>query len=236
MDAPVITPKRPKVSLGSFTDMAAKFGRPMMAVGLVLVLLSRGCDVIGERGVEKARANVASASLKATAGYDKDIRRYDQKIKNLKKAEKPDTKAIDDAKDSRREDRSRRRTRRMEKFQTETLPRLAVRGVDGVVEQRVVGVLARVGLRPFGDRPDDRTDGRQCDRRRGRAARVPDHAGDHHLQHLHRRRGLDGRRAVLGTAMPGSEGFRRAVGNGHVRAAGRRGPALRGRWRQTAPV
>jgi hypothetical protein len=122
-DEPVFTPKRRKVSLGNWSEVSATFGRPMMAVGLVLVLFSRGCDVIGERGVEKARANLASATLEATAGFDKAIRKYDQTIKKLEKAEKPDSTAIDDAKKSRK-NQVEKRDEALEKFQTETLPDL----------------------------------------------------------------------------------------------------------------
>ncbi len=37
-------------------------GRPMVAVGLILVLLSKGCDTVGKRGVDRAEAFVQKAT------------------------------------------------------------------------------------------------------------------------------------------------------------------------------
>ncbi len=45
-------------------------GRPMVAIGLVLVLLSKGCDSISQRGVERADA----VARRATEQFDEDVK------------------------------------------------------------------------------------------------------------------------------------------------------------------
>ena len=62
--APRSKPTRWKAS----PDLAADLGRlcllagrPMVAIGLILVLLSKGCDTISQRGVERAGAVAAKA-------------------------------------------------------------------------------------------------------------------------------------------------------------------------------
>jgi hypothetical protein len=122
---PPLKRNRKSAGLGSksLPELAGTFGRPMLGLGLVLVLLARGCDSIGQRGVESAHSRLSDASLFVTAPYDREIRRYDQKIKTLEKAEKPDAKAIDDAKESRKKQQEKRKDA-LETFQAETLPEL----------------------------------------------------------------------------------------------------------------
>jgi len=45
----------------TFTSVSLAVGRPMLALGLLLVLLSRGCDAIGQRGVVRAKAKLRAA-------------------------------------------------------------------------------------------------------------------------------------------------------------------------------
>jgi len=45
----------------SFKTVTLAVGRPLLALGLLVVLLSRGCDAIGRRGVARAKAKAASA-------------------------------------------------------------------------------------------------------------------------------------------------------------------------------
>jgi len=45
-------------------------GRPMVAIGLVLVLLSKGCDSISQRGVDRAEA----IAHRATEQFDDDVK------------------------------------------------------------------------------------------------------------------------------------------------------------------
>jgi hypothetical protein len=53
--------------LGRFSLLA---GRPMVAIGLVLVLLSKGCDSISQRGVERADA----VARRASEQFDEDVK------------------------------------------------------------------------------------------------------------------------------------------------------------------
>ena len=57
--APPSRPGRWKVSSDLASDLgrlSLLAGRPMVAIGLVLVLLSKGCDSISQRGVDRADA------------------------------------------------------------------------------------------------------------------------------------------------------------------------------------
>ncbi len=51
-------------------------GRPMVAIGLVLVLLSKGCDSIGQRGVDRAEA----MKLKAVEKFDDGVKAKEVEI------------------------------------------------------------------------------------------------------------------------------------------------------------
>lgn len=68
-------------------------GRPMMAVGLVLVLLSRGCDNISKRGVERANAKVKAAQEAFEDDWERQ--RLDLRDKIAALEEKKEPKAED---------------------------------------------------------------------------------------------------------------------------------------------
>jgi hypothetical protein len=92
MDAPVISRPRRKISLGSWSDLAGKYGRAMLAVGLVFVLFSRGCDVIGHRGVERAETKPKMAFNQFSDKWETkaiDIRKQLDALDN-KKTKDPD--------------------------------------------------------------------------------------------------------------------------------------------------
>ncbi len=70
---PPSRPQRWKVAPDLASDLgrlSLLAGRPMVAIGLVLVLLSKGCDSISLRGVERAEA----ISQKAVAQFDDDLK------------------------------------------------------------------------------------------------------------------------------------------------------------------
>ncbi len=74
-------------------------GRPMVAIGLVLVLLSKGCDAIGQRGVDRADAMKVRAVEKFDDGVktrELDIQREIDEIAARGEVKPDDQKKIDD--------------------------------------------------------------------------------------------------------------------------------------------
>jgi hypothetical protein len=53
--------KMPSNPLSNLGRLSLLTGRPMVAVGLLLVLLCKGCESVGRRGVESAEANLEKA-------------------------------------------------------------------------------------------------------------------------------------------------------------------------------
>ncbi len=75
-EVPIIEPDSPNVSTGGavnrlrdrwkthspkMTGLSLSAGRPMLAVGLLLVLISRGCGTVGQRGVDRSEAKLSIA-------------------------------------------------------------------------------------------------------------------------------------------------------------------------------
>ncbi len=92
-----VTPERAS-ELGRFSLLA---GRPMVAIGLVLVLLSKGCDSISLHGVERAEA----MAKKSVEQFDDDakskqleIQRQIDEIAARGEIKPDDQKKIDDLK------------------------------------------------------------------------------------------------------------------------------------------
>jgi len=69
-------------------------GRPLVAVGLVLVLLARGCEAISQRGVQRADVKVQAAREELADSYQTKRLALEEKISDLE-AEK-DRKAPED--------------------------------------------------------------------------------------------------------------------------------------------
>jgi len=75
-------------SANGLTGLAGMLGRPMLGIGLILVILARGCDTIGQRGVESAQMKPGVAETELTASWDKSIRNYTREIAKLEKEKK----------------------------------------------------------------------------------------------------------------------------------------------------
>jgi len=99
---PPSRPQRWNISLGLGSDFgrfSLLAGRPMVAVGLVLVLLSKGCDAIGRRSVERADA----MAQKAVEQFNDDVKakelalqRESDEITSRGEAKPDDQKKLDD--------------------------------------------------------------------------------------------------------------------------------------------
>jgi hypothetical protein len=71
-------------------------GRPLVAVGLVLVLLVRGCDGVGQRGVQRAEGKVQAARDELADSYQTKRLQLEEKISE--RQDNSDPKAEDDPK------------------------------------------------------------------------------------------------------------------------------------------
>lgn len=69
-------------------------GRPLVAIGLLLVLVSRGCDSVGRRGIGRADAKARMARTKFSDKWEEEARRLDQRIEDL--YDKEDRTTADD--------------------------------------------------------------------------------------------------------------------------------------------
>ncbi len=93
--------RRGGFSVGAFNTQAfaAMAGRPMLAVGLILVLLSRGCDSIGNRGVGRAQAKAQKVQTEFQDNWEADRTELENQIKTIQDKEEPapeDSKNIAD--------------------------------------------------------------------------------------------------------------------------------------------
>jgi len=101
---PSSKPERWKVSSGLASDLgrlSLLTGRPMVAIGLVLVLLSKGCDSISHRGVERAEAVAQRAREQFKdegEGKELAIQREIDEINARGEVKADDQKKIDDLK------------------------------------------------------------------------------------------------------------------------------------------
>ena len=107
-------------SVAGLSQAAVVAGRPMVALGLILVLLARGCDGISHRGVERAEAKVRAAKQQFDNGWQTQRVNLQQKITTLEETKEPkakDQEALTDLKQQLRdlgdkETKARQRRRR----------------------------------------------------------------------------------------------------------------------------
>jgi hypothetical protein len=74
---------------GVFLGFSAVAGRPMLAVGLILVLLARGCDIVGKRGVDRAIARAHVAQTQFEDSWHKQRSEAERRIAILEEKETP---------------------------------------------------------------------------------------------------------------------------------------------------
>jgi len=106
--APVIPSKtgRWNVSGDAASDLgrlSLLAGRPMVAIGLVLVLLSKGCDSVSHRGVDRADGlakRVVQEFDDAAKGKELDIQRQIDELATRSEVKPDDQKKIDDLRKS----------------------------------------------------------------------------------------------------------------------------------------
>lgn len=84
-------PRRAGLSMGAFDakSFAGLVGRPMLAIGLILVLLSRGCDSIGNRGVGRAQAIAQKVRTEFQDDWDTTRTEVENAIKEIQDNDEP---------------------------------------------------------------------------------------------------------------------------------------------------
>ena len=70
---------------GRLMPLARRAGHPMLAVGLVLVLFSRGCDVIGNRSVDRAKTKAKIAASRFDGQWEDKQARARLRIIDIEK-------------------------------------------------------------------------------------------------------------------------------------------------------
>jgi hypothetical protein len=127
------------IDLGRVSLLA---GRPMLALGLILVLLARGCDSIGNRGVERVRQKADMAKTQFSDSWDQKLADTDRKLKTiLEKAEKEaptpeDIAARDDLRKS-RDSLDKERRKAQETFESTKYRELLVASRDAAAANRM---------------------------------------------------------------------------------------------------
>ena len=104
----------------------------MVAAGLVLVLLARGCDVLSKRGVDSAIAQAKVAQAQFEDPWTKQVSETERKIATLEEKETPtpaDTKEIQDARTSLR-DVGKAKQKAFRTFQATTLRDVTIAARD----------------------------------------------------------------------------------------------------------
>ena len=74
-------PRRWKAPLGAaagLSQVSLLAGRPMVVLGLLLVILARGCDTIGRRAIDRAKAKLSAAR----ESFDEDCRKDSVDLEN----------------------------------------------------------------------------------------------------------------------------------------------------------
>ena len=194
-------PERWNVSPARTSDLSRLSllaGRPMVAVGLVLVLLSKGCDSISQHGVERAEA----IAKKAAEQFDDDVKvkqldlqQQIDEITTRGEIKPDDQKKIDDLKRRQAElAAASARDRKVKEAGEWRELEIAAREADRRPQDQ--RLLARTVLRLRGDRARAGTLDRQLGRARGRTLGHLDDAGHYHLQPVHRGAGLDAHPAL----------------------------------------
>ena len=75
--------ERWKTHAPKMSGLALPAGRPMLAVGLLLVLISRGCDTVGQRGVTRARAKASIEQAQFDDQWDQKKLEFQQQLDDL---------------------------------------------------------------------------------------------------------------------------------------------------------
>jgi hypothetical protein len=122
----------PHRHISSFSFATFFSGRPMVAAGLVLVLLARGCDVLSKRGVDSAIAQAKVAQAQFEDPWTKQVSETERKIATLEEKETPtpaDTKEIQDARTSLR-DVGKAKQKAFRTFQATTLRDVTIAARD----------------------------------------------------------------------------------------------------------
>ncbi len=104
----------------------------MLAAGLILVLLARGCDLLAKRGVDSVTAQAKVAQVQFDDPWAKQISEIERKIATLEEKETPtpaDTKEIQDARTSLR-DVEKAKQKALRAFQATTLRDVTVAARD----------------------------------------------------------------------------------------------------------
>ena len=200
---PPSRPQRWNISLGLGSDFgrfSLLAGRPMVAVGLVLVLLSKGCDAIGRRSVERADA----MAQKAVEQFNDDVKakelalqRESDEITSRGEAKPDDQKKLDDL-HKRRTDLTASVAKDRTAKQNGEWRDLEIAAEIGRHRPENQRLLARVVLRLCGHGAIVGAVDCKLGRGRGRTLGHPDDAGDYHLQPVRRRPCLDPHAAVSG--------------------------------------
>jgi hypothetical protein len=145
------TADRMQLVLGGFSPVARVAGRPMLAAGLVLVLLARGCDLLAKRGVDSITAQARVAQAQFDDPWTKQVTETESRIAALEEKENPtpaDTKEIQDARTSLR-DVEKARQKALRNFHATTLREVTVAARDAE-SAYLIGAYWREMLFVFG--------------------------------------------------------------------------------------
>ena len=130
-----------RVLLGkiNLSGMSLVAGRRMLALGLLLVLFTRGCDVIGNRGVDRLRQKAELITAQFADNWDQRRMDIDKKLKAIQEKESPtpeDSKLRDDLNKS-LTDLLKDRRKAEETFQTTTLHDYTLAARDAAASNRI---------------------------------------------------------------------------------------------------
>jgi hypothetical protein len=118
--------------LSGLPRVARIAGRPMLAAGLVLALLARGCDLLAKRSADSATAQARVAQAQFDDPWIKQVSETQSRIAALEEKENPtpaDTKEIQDARASLR-DLEKAKQKALRSFQNGTLRDVTVAARD----------------------------------------------------------------------------------------------------------
>jgi ribosomal protein S27E len=133
--------RRAKFSAGNLSELSAKFGRPMLAIGLVLVVFTRGCDVIAERGVRRAEMKPRIAEGQFNDKWERKIADLDKQIQTLgdKKTKDPDDSDKKGKLQEQRNDIQKDWDKERSSFELNTLHGLEIAARDAAAGNRMWG-------------------------------------------------------------------------------------------------
>jgi hypothetical protein len=116
-------------------------GRPMVAIGLLLVLISRGCDGLGKRAVDRAQAKEKVAQASFNDKWDQQRTDIQRKISVLEDKESPspeDSQTISDLKKS-LADLQKNQEKAKKVFDATTLRDLSIAARDAAANNAING-------------------------------------------------------------------------------------------------